>query len=203
MILLQMCVQTASRCRINDFAGVRTDIIPVLDYPLASNNHPPAVSVRLGNVIRVRSREGLRRVSLQSSASDMMSQTLRSLKNNIICACRQAAISAPANWRNCWPEKVHPHGSLPIKSSTITAGKSLPIPCNRPYTTITTASMISCSAVNRVFCEHYAQSFVVMMRAAGIPARVVTGYLGGDYQENGNFWQIRSKDCPCLGRNLA
>ena len=44
------------------------------------------------------------------------------------------------------------------------------------------------------FCEHYAQSFVVMMRAAGIPARVVTGYLGGDYQENGNFWQIRSKD---------
>ena len=33
-----------------------------------------------------------------------------------------------------------------------------------------------------------------MMRAAGIPARVVTGYLGGDYQENGNFWQIRSKD---------
>ena len=44
------------------------------------------------------------------------------------------------------------------------------------------------------FCEHYAQSFVVMMRAAGIPARVVTGYLGGDYQGNGNFWQIRSKD---------
>jgi transglutaminase-like putative cysteine protease len=30
------------------------------------------------------------------------------------------------------------------------------------------------------FCEHYASAFVVMMRAAGIPARVVTGYLGGE-----------------------
>jgi len=29
------------------------------------------------------------------------------------------------------------------------------------------------------FCEHYASAFVVLMRAAGIPARVVTGYLGG------------------------
>ncbi|HEY7712668.1 MAG TPA: DUF3488 and transglutaminase-like domain-containing protein [Candidatus Entotheonella sp.] len=31
----------------------------------------------------------------------------------------------------------------------------------------------------RGFCEHYASSFVVLMRAAGIPARVVTGYQGG------------------------
>ena len=35
----------------------------------------------------------------------------------------------------------------------------------------------------RGFCEHYASSFVFMMRAAGIPARIVTGYLGGDAQE--------------------
>jgi len=31
------------------------------------------------------------------------------------------------------------------------------------------------------FCEHYASSFTYLMRAAGIPARVVTGYLGGEY----------------------
>ncbi|HEX4859247.1 MAG TPA: DUF3488 and transglutaminase-like domain-containing protein [Usitatibacteraceae bacterium] len=30
------------------------------------------------------------------------------------------------------------------------------------------------------FCEHYAGSFVFLMRAAGIPARVVTGYQGGE-----------------------
>lgn len=32
----------------------------------------------------------------------------------------------------------------------------------------------------RGFCEHYASSFVVLMRAAGIPARVVAGYQGGE-----------------------
>ncbi|MFT5852454.1 MAG: transglutaminase-like putative cysteine protease [Colwellia sp.] len=31
------------------------------------------------------------------------------------------------------------------------------------------------------FCEHYASSFTYLMRAAGIPARVVIGYLGGEY----------------------
>ena len=32
----------------------------------------------------------------------------------------------------------------------------------------------------RGFCEHYAFAFVVMMRAAGVPARVVAGYQGGE-----------------------
>ncbi len=30
------------------------------------------------------------------------------------------------------------------------------------------------------FCEHYAGSFALIMRAAGVPARVVTGYQGGE-----------------------
>lgn len=33
---------------------------------------------------------------------------------------------------------------------------------------------------HRGFCEHYAGSFVFLMRAAGVPARVVVGYLGGE-----------------------
>jgi len=33
------------------------------------------------------------------------------------------------------------------------------------------------------FCVHYASSFTYLMRAAGIPARVVTGYLGGEYND--------------------
>ena len=31
------------------------------------------------------------------------------------------------------------------------------------------------------FCEHYASAFTVVMRAAGVPARVVTGYQGGEF----------------------
>lgn len=42
------------------------------------------------------------------------------------------------------------------------------------------------------FCEHYAAAFVVMMRAAGIPSRVVTGYMGG--QMNGDYMIVRQSD---------
>ena len=42
------------------------------------------------------------------------------------------------------------------------------------------------------FCEHYASAFVVLMRAAAIPARVVTGYLGGEM--NGDYMIVRQSD---------
>jgi transglutaminase-like putative cysteine protease len=44
------------------------------------------------------------------------------------------------------------------------------------------------------FCEHYAGSFVVLMRAAGIPARVVTGYQGGEYNDLGDYYILRQSD---------
>ncbi|MEQ1776717.1 MAG: DUF3488 and transglutaminase-like domain-containing protein [Burkholderiales bacterium] len=44
------------------------------------------------------------------------------------------------------------------------------------------------------FCEHFASSFVVLMRAAGVPARVVTGYLGGEYNPLGNYLIVRQSD---------
>lgn len=44
------------------------------------------------------------------------------------------------------------------------------------------------------FCEHYASSFAVMMRMAGIPARVVTGYQGGWFNELGNYLLVRQSD---------
>ena len=44
------------------------------------------------------------------------------------------------------------------------------------------------------FCEYYASSFVFLMRAAGIPARVVTGYQGGEYNDLGDYYVIRQSD---------
>jgi len=40
------------------------------------------------------------------------------------------------------------------------------------------------------FCEHYASAFTVLMRAAGIPARVVTGYQGGELNPLGQYYII-------------
>jgi transglutaminase-like putative cysteine protease len=44
------------------------------------------------------------------------------------------------------------------------------------------------------FCEHYASSFAVLMRAAGVPARIVTGYLGGEINFVGNYLTVRQSD---------
>jgi len=44
------------------------------------------------------------------------------------------------------------------------------------------------------FCEHYAASFGTLMRLAGIPARVVVGYLGGEYNDLGDFFLVRQAD---------
>ena len=46
----------------------------------------------------------------------------------------------------------------------------------------------------RGFCEHYAGSFVFMMRAAGVPARVVLGYQGGEYNALANYIAVHQFD---------
>ncbi|MDP2787382.1 MAG: DUF3488 and transglutaminase-like domain-containing protein [Pseudomonadota bacterium] len=46
----------------------------------------------------------------------------------------------------------------------------------------------------RGFCEHYASAFVFLMRAAGVPARVVTGYQGAELNPLGNYWIVRQRD---------
>ena len=44
------------------------------------------------------------------------------------------------------------------------------------------------------YCEHYASSFAFLMRAAGIPARVVGGYLGGEINPYGGYLIVRQSD---------
>ena len=46
----------------------------------------------------------------------------------------------------------------------------------------------------RGYCEHYASSFTVLMRLAGIPSRVVTGYQGGIINPIDNFITVRQSD---------
>jgi protein-glutamine gamma-glutamyltransferase len=44
------------------------------------------------------------------------------------------------------------------------------------------------------FCEHIASSFVVLMRAMDVPARVVTGYQGGEFNTVDGYWVVRQSD---------
>jgi hypothetical protein len=44
------------------------------------------------------------------------------------------------------------------------------------------------------FCEHYASAFAVLARAAGLPARVVAGYQGGERNPVADYWIVRQSD---------
>jgi transglutaminase-like putative cysteine protease len=44
------------------------------------------------------------------------------------------------------------------------------------------------------FCGHYASAFVTLMRAGGLPARVVTGYQGGEWNPIGRYFIVRQSD---------
>ena len=46
----------------------------------------------------------------------------------------------------------------------------------------------------RGYCEHFSSAFTVLMRSAGIPARVVTGYTGGYRNPFGDYWIVRRMD---------
>jgi len=46
----------------------------------------------------------------------------------------------------------------------------------------------------RGYCEHYASAFAFLMRASGIPARLVAGYLGGELNPYGQYLIVRQSD---------
>src|SRR5690606_7640439 len=46
----------------------------------------------------------------------------------------------------------------------------------------------------RGFCEHFASTFVYLMRTGGVPARIVVGYQGGDFNPVDAYFIVRQSD---------
>ena len=44
------------------------------------------------------------------------------------------------------------------------------------------------------FCEHIASAFVILLRGAGVPARIVTGFQGGEINDLDGYWTVRNAD---------
>jgi transglutaminase-like putative cysteine protease len=47
--------------------------------------------------------------------------------------------------------------------------------------------------IKRGYCEHFASAFVVLLRCAGVPSRLVTGYAEGDYNVLTGYYEIKEK----------
>lgn len=44
------------------------------------------------------------------------------------------------------------------------------------------------------FCSHYASATTFLLRAAGVPSRIVGGYLGGEWRNDASYLQVRQRD---------
>ena len=44
------------------------------------------------------------------------------------------------------------------------------------------------------YCEHYATAMVILLRTLGIPARLVTGFLPGEWNDFGHYYAVRQQD---------
>lgn len=44
------------------------------------------------------------------------------------------------------------------------------------------------------FCEHFSGAFATLMRAAGVPSRIVIGYMGGEWSQRGGYMIVRQAD---------
>ncbi len=72
---------------------------------------------------------------------------------------------------------------------------------NQNYSYTTTPPLLGANPVDDFlfttlagYCEHYASAFAVLMRAGGVPSRIVTGYQGGEINTVGNYMIVRQAD---------
>jgi len=190
----------APQLRVSEGRGVRYQMIirdqngalPALDYP--AGVLPQGLVRRLGGTVRAeRSREGLRRLDLQAALGDTLPHALneaeyrrytRLPEGNPQTRRLAETLAKQSPDERAFIRNVLNHFSRRHFSYTL-----------RPPTTAGRNGIDEFMfATRQGFCEHYAQSFAVIMRAAGLPARIVTGYQGAEYNPQGGFWQIRAKD---------
>ena len=191
---------SAPQLRVSEGHGVRYQMIirdqngalPVLDYP--AGVLPQGLVRRLGGTVRAeRSREGLRRLDVQAALGDTLPHALneaeyrrytRLPEGNPQTRRLAETLAKQSPTERAFIRNVLNHFSRRHFSYTL-----------RPPTTAGRNGIDEFMfATRQGFCEHYAQSFAVIMRAAGLPARIVTGYQGAEYNPQGGFWQIRAKD---------
>ncbi|WP_348945355.1 DUF3488 and transglutaminase-like domain-containing protein [Chitinibacter sp. FCG-7] len=153
----------------------------------------------------------------QIPANANLSNRLQIVSNQVVSEKKRIALSAQLSWRtvNDSPHQIERSLLLPAdlnpKSRALALGWAHLPPRQRVAAALNwlrnndfsyTLSPPILSSRHRVdeflfthrqgFCEHYASAFTFLMRAAGVPARVVTGYQGA--QQNADYWIVRQAD---------
>nr|WP_256473553.1 DUF3488 and transglutaminase-like domain-containing protein [Neisseria sp. HSC-16F19] len=167
--------------------------VPALDYPILTDER--YFSYRVGAVVRAnRSREGYRRISLQSAVSPYLAQTLGAGERDYYT--RLPANGNPRTRALAQTLRQQHPDDRRLAEAVLAHFRNQRFvytlqPARNDGADVTDYFLFQ---GREGFCEDYANAFVWLMRAAGVPARIVTGYQGGEYVSQGNFWQVRSKD---------
>lgn len=166
--------------------------IPALDYPYTPTQR--GFYREMGNVLRVHSREGVRRIRLQSSLSDQLAHQLNRTEITYYTRLPEGNPRTQALAQTLYRQSGGNTQAFIRNAYQYFTRENFVYTLHPPVLSERNSTDQFLFDSKQGFCEHYADAFVVLMRAAGLPARVVTGYQGGEYHAQGGFWQIRSKD---------
>lgn len=166
--------------------------IPALDYPLKTERF--GLYRAVGDILLVRSREGVRRISLQSNLTDELPHRLHRGEFEYFTKLPENGnLRTRALAKELYRQSGGNTEAFVAAAYQYFTRQQFVYTLKPPVYGTESSTDGFMFQGKQGFCEHYADAFVVMMRAAGVPARVVTGYQGGEWNEQGGFWQIRSK----------
>ena len=181
---------TRSRCSRTDAAGCwRSTCRPTWPEREISQSFDLTLLAAQEHQQRHRVRPGL------LSATRSRASTCRSRR-----AARTSTCRATAPTRAAWPWAASsPRVTRATRSPS--SGEMLRTFREQPFVYTMQPPRLADNAVDEFlfetrkgFCEHYASAFTVVMRAAGVPARVVTGYQGGEFNPLGGYLIVRQSD---------
>lgn len=166
--------------------------IPALDYPLKTERF--GLYRAVGDILLVRSREGVRRIRLQSNLTDELPHRLHRGEFEYFTKLPENGnLRTRALAKELYRQSGGNTEAFVAAAYQYFTREKFVYTLKPPVYGTQNSTDGFMFEGKQGFCEHYADAFVVMMRAAGVPARVVTGYQGGEWNEQGGFWQIRSK----------
>ena len=166
--------------------------IPALDYP--SRRQDTGILQELGDVLRVYSRQGVRGITLYANATDELTQKLDANEMQMYTAISNNNPQTKALAQSLYQQAGGDTSRFVQAAYQYFNQQKFAYTLKPPVLQTGSPTDEFLFKTKQGFCEHYADAFVTLMRSAGVPARVVTGYQGGEWHEQGGFWQIRSKD---------
>lgn len=166
--------------------------IPALDYP--SRRQDTGILQELGDVLRVYSRQGVRGITLYANATDELTQKLDANEMQMYTTISNNNPQTKALAQSLYQQAGGDTSRFVQAAYQYFNQQKFAYTLKPPVLQTGSPTDEFLFKTKQGFCEHYADAFVTLMRSVGVPARVVTGYQGGEWNEQGGFWQIRSKD---------